>query len=66
MLSIDTAGLDIRTEMGDDSVNSFAWAWEAGVASADLTLPESEDEGDMSIKMTAFALAVNTLAMLAM
>ena len=77
--NIATAGADIRAESADaDGTTSSAWAWEAGVASADLTVVEepaeepaaeddaTEDDEDMSVRMTASAVAAASIAMLAM
>ena len=75
---IDTAGLDIRTEAPDaEGVAFSAWAWGAGVPLADLTVVEEtpadddeeateEDEEDMSVRMTASAVAAASIVMLAM
>ena len=72
------ASLDIRAEANDEEgTTSSAWAWEAGVASADLTVVEEsadddeeateEDDEDMSVRMTASALtAAASIAMIAM
>ena len=79
LFSIATDGLDIRAESVDEEgTTSSAWAWDAGVASADLTPVEetpadddaadddaTEDDEDMSVRMTASALAAASIAMLA-
>ena len=63
----DTAAdSDIRAEATpEDGTTHYAWAWAAGVAMDDLTLPEDDDE-DMSVRMTLSALATASIAMLAM
>ena len=77
LFNIDTAGLDIRFEPpAEDGVTYSAWAWEAGVASDDLNPVEetpadddeeaTEEDEDLSVRMTASALAATSIAMLAM
>ena len=74
LFSIATDGLDIRAESVDEEgTTSSAWAWDAGVASADLTPVEetpadddaAEDDEDMSVRMTVSTLAAASIAMLA-
>ena len=77
IFNIATDGLDIRFEPpAEDGVTYSAWAWEAGVASDDLNPVEetpadddeeaTEEDEDLSVRMTASALAAASIAMIAM
>ena len=81
LYSITAAELDIRAEAEVvDGTTYSAWAWGAGVALEDLaeeeevseedddesTEDDEEDDEDMSVRMTASAVAAASIAMLAM
>ena len=79
LLNKATAEGDIRAAIETGGYTYSAWAWVAGVASADLTPVEetpadddaadddaTEDDEDMSVRMTASAVAAASIAMLAM
>ena len=79
--SVATGAPDIREETEDEEGTvTSAWAWVAGVASDDFIVVEEEaseeddeddddseeEDEDISVRMTASALAAASIAMLAM
>ena len=75
LYNIATAGLNIKVEYASDGFTVAAWAWEAGVSDVtpveetpadDDAAEDDEEDEDLSVRMTASALAAASIAIIAM